>query len=185
MSAPVYTIAYTEPRRRLTTLLRYPLAIPHIVIMNVWQNLAQILAFFQWWVILFTGRRNEGIWKLQSAWLGYAARVSSYESLMFDEWPNIGAEPNGEPTTYSFAFEAPANRLTNFFRLLWLIPSLIVAIVVLVGAAVCTIVAWFAILFTGRHPRGLFDFVVKVHSFMVGLNACALLMTDTRPRFGA
>lgn len=104
---------------------------------------------------------------------------------MFDAWPNIGPDPKGEPTTYSFAFEAPANRLTNFFRLLWLIPSLIVAIVVLAAAILCTIVAWFAIIVTGRHPRALFDFVAKVHSFMVGLNACALLMTDTRPRFGA
>ena len=45
--------------------------------------------------------------------------------------------------------------------------------------------AWFAILVTGKHPRGLFDFVMKTHQFVIRVQSCALLMTDTRPKFGA
>lgn len=185
MSQATFTIQYDEKRSRLTTLFRALLAIPHMIIMQAWQYLAQVLTIVQWFIILFTGKRNQGIWNMQNAWLGYAARVWSYYSVMFDKWPNIGAEPNGEPTSYSFEYSAEANRLTNFFRIFWLIPTIIVAFFVLIGASLCTVLAWIAIIITGKHPRGLFDFVAKTHTFMVRVETCALLMTDVRPKFGA
>jgi len=183
MSTPTFTIEYTEPRRRLSVLFRGILYIPHYVIEYAWRVLAQVLAIVQWFIILFTGRRNEGVWNLQRSYLGYAARVWSYYGLSFDKWPNIGVEPNGEPTHFSFDFEADANRLSNFFRFLWLIPTLIVAILVMVVAIPCVVLSWFAILLTGKHPRGLFDFLAKTHAFMVHIQACAFLMSDERPRF--
>ena len=185
MSQALFTIAYDEKRSRVSTLFRVLLAIPHMILVQAWQYLVQVLTLFQWVIILFTGKRNQGIWNLQNAWLGYASRVWGYYSLMFDQWPNIGTEPNKEPTTYSFEYSENANRLTNFFRIFWLIPSLIIGIFVLIGASVCTVLAWFAILVTGKHPRGLFDFVMKTHQFVIRVQSCALLMTDTRPKFGA
>ena len=185
MSQPTFTIEYTEPRSRLTAFFRFVLAIPHILVCGIWQYLAYILTFFQWWVILFTGRRNESLWNMQRSWLAYAARVYSYYGLMYDKWPNIGAEPNGEPTTFDFEYQAEASRLTNFFRIFWMIPTFIVAIVVMIGALVSTAVCWFAIVITGNQPRGMFDFLAKVHNFMVRTWACNLLMSDVRPKFGA
>lgn len=183
MSEPTFTIEYTEPRSRLGVVFRAVLYVPHYVIEYAWRSLAQILAAVQWFVIVFTGRRNQGIWDLQYAYLGYAARTNSYFGLMFDTWPNIGAEPAGEPTHFSFEYRADANRLTTFFRIFWLLPTLIVAIVVLTGAVVCVVMSWFAIVITGRHPRRLFDFLARTHNFMVRVTACALLMGDIRPKF--
>ncbi len=183
MSKPTFTIEYTQPRSRLSTLFRAVLYIPHYIIEYAWRVLAQVLAFVQWFVILFTGRRNEGIWKLQRAYLGYAARVWAYYGLSFDKWPNIGPEPNGEPTKFEFEYSADANRLTNFFRFIWLIPTLVVAIVVMIVAVICVVLSWFAIILTGKHPRNLFDFLARTHAFMAHLQACALLMSDERPKF--
>ena len=185
MALPDYSITYTDPRGRASNFFRYVLAIPHVFIMQAWQALAQVLTIVQWFIILFTGKRNRGIWDMQNSWLGYAARVWSYYGLMYDKWPNIGPQPAGEPTSYSFEYEESANRLTNFFRFIWIIPTAIVAVFVVIGAAVCTILTWFAILFTGRHPRGLFDFMARTHTFMVRVESCLLLMSDTRPKFGA
>ncbi|MFM8382747.1 MAG: DUF4389 domain-containing protein [Actinomycetota bacterium] len=185
MARPEFSIEYTAERNRLTTFFRVVLAIPHLIIENIGSQLAQVLGFFQWWVILVTGSRNEQLWKLQNVWLGFAARVYSYQSLMFDKWPNIGVEPNGEPTSYSFQYEKSARRLSNFFRLILVIPAVIVAIVVGIMAVVVTVIAWFAIVFTGTHPRGLFDKVLKVHRYIVQLNAYVLLMTDDYPKYGS
>lgn len=183
MSAPIFTIDYTSPRSRASNFFRVVLYVPHYVIEYAWRVLAQVLAVVQWFVILFTGKRNHGIWKLQCAYLGYAARTYSYYGLMFDKWPNIGPEPDGEPTRFEFEFTSRANRLTNFFRFLWLIPTLIVAMFVLLAAFVGVVLSWFAILFTGNQPRGLFDFLARTHAFMVHITACGLLMSDVRPKF--
>ncbi len=183
MSAAQFSVTYTEPRSRVTNLFRGILVIPHYIIMSAWQYLAQILAFVQWWIILFTGKRNEGIWKLQNAWLAYAARVNAYWSLMFDKWPNISAEPNGEPTTFSFTYEQKAKRLSNFFRIIWAIPALIISFFILIGALIVTIICWFAIIISGKQPQGMFNFLNKVHQFMTQLNSYVLLMTDTYPKY--
>lgn len=185
MARPSYTITYTEPRSRLTNFFRSLLAIPHMLISGVWGYLANILTFFQWFVVLFTGKRNEGIWKMQNSWLGYAARAWSYYSLMYDQWPNIGSEPAGEPTSYSFEYTAEASRLSNFFRMLWVIPAAIIALVLLIGAYVTLVLSWFAILLMGKQPRGLFNYLAKVHGYMVQMNAYAMLMTDDYPTYGA
>jgi hypothetical protein len=185
MAQALFTVEYSADRSRIKNLFRVILVIPHMIIVQAWQQLVQVVTLFQWFIILFTGQRNQAIWKLQNDWLAYASRVWSYYSVMYDKWPNIGAEPNGEPTSYSFEYSEQANRLTNFFRILWLIPSFIIGLFVIVGAAVCTVLAWFAIVITGRHPRGLFDFVMKSHQFVIRVQSCALLMTDTRPKFGA
>lgn len=184
MSRPEFSIGYTAERSRITNLFRVVLAIPHLVISNAWSQLAQVLTFFQWWVILFKGSRNESMWKLQNAWLAYNARVESYLSLMFDKWPDIGPEPNGEPTKYSFEFEQSASRLSNFFRLILAIPALIVAILTLVAGTVVVIVSLLAILFTGRQPKPMFDFLLKAHRYWIDLNAYLMLMTDSYPKYG-
>ena len=64
------------------------------------------------------------------------------------------------------------------------IPHYVVLFVLGVAVVVVTIIAWFAILFTGTYPRGLFDFVVGVGRWSTRVWAYAfLLVTDTYPPF--
>jgi hypothetical protein len=68
----------------------------------------------------------------------------------------------------------------------WLlaIPHYIVLFVLVIGAVFAVIIAWFAILFTGRYPRGLFDYVVGVGRWSLRVEAYAfLLLTDRYPPF--
>lgn len=185
MSQPSFSVSPSPKQSRLTCFFRGLLVIPHQIVMSVWQYVVQLLTFFQWWIVLFTGKRNEGIWKMQNNWLGYAARVWSYYGLMYDQYPNFGSEQGSEPVTYSFAYEAKASRLTNFFRMIMLIPAIIVVIFVMIGAYFGVFFAWLAIIITGRHPGGLFNFQLKVHQFMIRVSAYSMLMTDTYPKYGA
>jgi hypothetical protein len=68
----------------------------------------------------------------------------------------------------------------------WLaaLPHYIILAFLTVIAVICVIAAWFAILFTGRYPRGLFDFVVGVGRWWLRVQAYAfLLVTDEYPPF--
>lgn len=183
MSSVTFDVQYTEPRDRLTSAFRYILAIPHMVISGVWSYLVQVLSVIQWFIILFTGQRNEGIWKLQRSWLAYTARVTGYEALLFDPWPKIGEEPGSEPTTFRLDFVAEANRLTNALRLLWMIPALILLMIISIGAFFVAIASWFAILFTGVQPRGMFDFLLRSVRFYVRFSAYSNLMIDDYPKY--
>ena len=76
------------------------------------------------------------------------------------------------------------NRWLPLVKWLLAIPHYIVLAVLAVAAIVCVVIAWFAILFTGRYPRGLFDFVLGVHRWSLRVAAYMwLLITDRYPPF--
>jgi hypothetical protein len=68
----------------------------------------------------------------------------------------------------------------------WLlvIPHIFLLFFLIIGAMFAVVIAWFAILFTGRYPRGLFDYVVGVGRWALRVSAYAtLLVTDRYPPF--
>ena len=76
------------------------------------------------------------------------------------------------------------NRWLPLVKWLMAIPHYFVLFFLWIAAIVCIVIAWFAILFTGRYPRGLFDFVVGVGRWTVRVSAYAfLLVTDRYPPF--
>jgi hypothetical protein len=159
------------------------LLIPHAILAGVWGWLAGVLGLIQWFTVLFTGKRNQALWKMQNDYLGYAARVMAYGALLHDVFPPFGTDPGTTGVGYGLDYVEPANRLTNGLRFIWAIPALVVAWVLLIGAEIVTFIVWFAILFTGKHPRGMFDFVVKASRYYVRVHSYTLLMTDTYPKF--
>ena len=76
------------------------------------------------------------------------------------------------------------NRLTTFFRPILDIPWLIVAGLYGIGAYIAVIVAWFAIVFTGRYPEGLYNFNAGYLRMITRVNGFAYLLTDEYPPFG-
>jgi len=180
-----FDVGYVEQRNRLTVFFRLILSIPHVIVAGVWSYFVSLLGFVQWFIILFTGSRHQGIWEMQNKWLGYSARVNSYSSILHDVFPPFGTDPGTVPVRYQFAYVAEANRLSNFFRLIWMIPALIVTMLFGIGAAFVGMIAWFAILFTGKMPRGMFDFMVKAQRISLRLQSYSSLMTDEYPNANA
>lgn len=181
MNSPHFSVTFSERRERLSTLFRCFLAIPHLIVLSAWSSLVQILAFIQWWIILFSGKRNEDIWKMQNSWLAYGSRVYAYFYLLFDKWPAFGENPDGEPTSYEFIYEQNANRSSNAFRLIMLIPACIIYLGLSIAAMFFYVLSWLTIVFGGKQARGFFDFILKAHRYWITLYAYGLLMTDTYP----
>ena len=72
------------------------------------------------------------------------------------------------------------NRWLPLVKWFLAIPHYIVLAFLGLAAFVCVVIAWFAILFTGRYPRGLFDFVVGVGALGAAVAAYAFLLTTDR-----
>jgi hypothetical protein len=88
------------------------------------------------------------------------------------------------PVTYEADFPgAGRNRLTTFFRYIVAIPWLIVVGLYGIGAYIAAIIAWFAIVFTGEYPRGLYDFNAKFVRLSARAGAFLDLATDEYPPF--
>jgi hypothetical protein len=160
------------------------LAIPHLIFAGLWGYAANILALLQWFVILFTGKRNQGMWGFQRGYLAYYSRVTSYVALLFDEpYPNFGSAWGGEPVAFDLRYEEQANRLTNALRFIWIIPALIILFFLGIAAAFVLLASWVVIVITGKHPRGMWDFILRVYRFSFNVDAYALLMTDQYPSY--
>jgi hypothetical protein len=84
---------------------------------------------------------------------------------------------------YSADYVEPRSRLTTFFRLLLVIPAIIVAFFWYVAAICVTVVAWFALLFTGHYPPGLYEFNAKTIRMVQRVSSYCYLLTDTYPAF--
>ncbi len=114
----------------------------------------------------------------------FGARVGAYATLVTDQYPSTVEEQSVHLDIDYPEVKTGLNRWYPLFKWLLAIPHYIVLAVLAVGAFFAVIFAWFAILFTGRYPRGLFDFVVGVGRWQLRVAAYAwLLVTDRYPPF--
>ncbi len=110
----------------------------------------------------------------------FGLRVWAYLALLRDEYPSTD-EPQAVHVAIPYP-DAPRelNRWLPLMKWFLAIPHYIVLAFLCVAAIVCVIVAWFAILVTGRYPRALFDFVVGVYRWWLRVAAYAFLLTTDR-----
>jgi Domain of unknown function (DUF4389) len=114
----------------------------------------------------------------------FSSRVTLYGALLDDRYPSTDeAQSLRLDMRYPDA-KTELNRWLPLVKWLLAIPHYIALLVLGIAAVVCIVIAWFAILFTGRYPRGLFDFVVGVGRWSVRVTAYMLLLvTDRYPPF--
>jgi Domain of unknown function (DUF4389) len=111
-------------------------------------------------------------------------RIAAYLALMDDRYPSTDEQQSVRLDLPYPDAERDLNRWLPLVKWLLAIPHYVVLVFLWLAAIVCVIVAWFAILFTGRYPRGLFDFVEGVIRWGTRVVAYAIvLVTDEYPPF--
>ena len=110
----------------------------------------------------------------------FSIRVGTYIGLLTDVYPSTDEE---QAVHLEIPYPDVPKDLSRGLPLVkWFlaIPHYFVLFFLGIAAIVCVVIAWFAILFTGRYPRGLFDFVVGVCRWALRVNAYAFLLTTDR-----
>src|SRR6266700_3733860 len=188
----------SRPLDRLTTAFRLLLAIPIVIVITmltgetlrdndhtdtiviggaaVFLPLVLMLVFRQkyprWWFD----------WNLNL--LRFSNRVTAYLALMDDRYPSTDDEQS-----VHLVFPCPdaprdLNRWLPLVKLFLALPHYVVLFFLGIAAVVAVVVSWFAILFTGRYPRVLFDFVEGVIRWSNRVTGYAMiLVTDQYPPF--
>ena len=116
--------------------------------------------------------------------LKFGNRVTAYLLLLRDEYPSTDEEQAVHLEIPYPDAQIDINRWMPLVKWLLAIPHYIVLVFLAMAVLVVVVIAWFSILFTGRYPRDLFDFVVGVMRWAVRVEGYAfVLMTDQYPPF--
>jgi hypothetical protein len=135
-------------------------------------------------MILFRQRYPRWWFDFARELVRFAARVSAYGALLTDKYPSTVDEQSVHLEIDYPNVEQDLSRWLPLVKWLLAIPHYIVLAVLAIAAVFAVVIAWFAILFTGRYPRGLFEFVVGVGRWALRVQAYAfLLVTDRYPPF--
>jgi hypothetical protein len=173
-----------EEYSRLLPFVKWLLLIPHWVALTfIW-----IAAFFaivaSWFAVLFTGKYPQGIHKFVTGAYRWTTRVNAYGLLMTDRYPPFSFDHDDEyPARFDIAYEEEIARWRPLVNWLLVIPSYLIAYVLILLAYVIVFIAFFAILFTKNFPAGMFDFNVVAFRWQNRAVAYYLWMTEKYPPF--
>ena len=186
------TFSFDAPERiaNWRPLVHWLLAIPHLVIVYVLETVADVIAVISWFVIVFTGRLPAGLADFQAMFMRYALRTATYFGFLREEYPPFTftathLDPGDDPRVRAeFVPQLEGrNRLTVAFRLILAIPHFIVLPLLGIAVFFVGVITFFAVLFTGRWPDGLRNFVLGVGRWWLRFQAYLLLLTDEYPPF--
>lgn len=206
---PVDVVVEPALRNRdtLTCAFRPILAIPHLILVGgpaafalswltgsagedfnwssgggVMGAVAIIAAIITWFAVLFGAAVPPGLWKLTAYYMRWRVRAVVYLSMLRDEYPPFG---DGVYPAYLMLTPPaePRDRLTIFFRIVMALPHIVILWGLGIAWAITSIIAWFAILFTGNYPETLYFFAVDVLRWSTRVEAYLLLLRDEYPPF--
>lgn len=178
-----FDVEYPERLSRVTTFVRLFLAIPQLIVIYLLLLVLEVLSVIAWFAILFTGRYPKDFFSFNASLMRWAANVMAYVALLRDEYPPFSGAPGEYPLTLGIERAERQSRLRLFIRAFAIIPNYIAFYFVELAWFLTTVIAWFAILITGRYPPGLFKFGVGVMRWYQRQTAYLFLLRDEYPPY--
>jgi Domain of unknown function (DUF4389) len=195
------SVAYPDRGlNRLTTFFRLVVAIPILIVLSTvaggaWElsydngkeaaaAAGGVLFFGPLLLILFRQKYPRWWFDFNLQLTRFSTRVSSYLALMSDRYPSTDEQQAVQLDLEYPNVKQDLNRWLPLVKWFLAIPHYIALLFLTIASVVAVIVAWFAILFTGRYPRSLFNFVEGVMRWGLRVQAYSmLLVTDRYPPF--
>ena len=167
-------------RNRLTVAFRIVLVIPALIVLAVLNSTRALLFLPPLLLILFRNKYPRWWFDWNLELTRFLSRVNVYAALMDDRYPSTDEQ---QSVKLEIVYPDVRNELNRWLPLIkWFLalPHYFVLALLILTGVVCVLLAWFAILFTGRYPRGLFDFLVGVGRWNLRVMAYAFLLTTDR-----
>jgi uncharacterized protein DUF4389 len=195
-----FSVDYPDrPLNRLTTAFRIFTAIPILIVLAaigggaasfgtatvvVGGGFGGVLLLPPLLMILFRRKYPRWWFDWNLELLRFSNRIYVYLALMDDRYPSTD---EGQSVRLDYPYpdaERDLNRWLPLVKWFLAIPHYIVLVALGLLAFFCVVIAWFAVLFTGRYPQGLFGIVESVIRWGNRVTAYAfVLVTDRYPPF--
>ena len=177
-------IEYPEKSNKSTAFIRVVLIIPVVTIIALISSYAEALSLAVALMILFREKYPKWWFDWNLALSKFWLRIAAYGLLMRDEYPSTDAEQAVQVDIPYPDVKKDLNRWMPLVKWFLAIPHFIVLLFMFIAVVFCTVFAWFAILFKGRYPKVIFDFVEGFLRWSLRVNAYAILLTtDEYPPF--
>ena len=177
-------IDYSESSNRLRAIFRLILVIPIVFILALISTYAEALSLAIAMMILFKEKYPKWWFEWHIGITKFTYRIAAYILLMRDEYPSTDHDKS---VRIDVPYPDVKNDLKRWMPLVkWIlvIPHIIVLIFLFIGVVLSTIFALLAILFTGKYPKSIFNFVEGFLRWTLRVSAFALLLTtDEYPPF--
>ena len=198
-------VDYPDSLNRVTTAFRIILVVPIMIVLSIVTNTSSTTvqtrdgtwvtstgstilgALFAATVLMLLFRKRYPKWWYDFGLelTRFSTRVSAYMALLTDAYPStVDTQAVHLDIDYPEDVERDLSRGLPLVKWFLAIPHYIVLSFLTIGAFFVIIIAWFAIIFTGRYPKGMFNYVVGVGRWWVRVYAYAfMLVTDRYPPF--
>jgi Domain of unknown function (DUF4389) len=182
-----YEVDFNPEPNRWTTFFRLILAIPWLIVATFWGLLFLFTHFFAWVAVVILGRYPQWLYEFNSGVVRFGVRTGAWIYLQTDEWPPFGlADDPNYPIRVNVAPAAERqSRLKAFFRLILVLPMMIVAYAVNYMHLWIAVIAWLAIVFRGYLPEGINSALTFVNGFYARVYGYTAILTDDYPPIGA
>jgi len=171
-------------RSRLTVFFRFLLALPHLIWLELWGILAFLCAILNWFATLFAGRSPQWLHRFLGAYLRYSFHVYSFLYLIANPFPGFVGKPGSYPFEIAIAPRERQNRWKTGFRIVLVLPAILVLTAYSALAGIVAVLGWFSALARGRMPLGLRNTGALALRYQAQTHGYLLLLTDAYPYSG-
>jgi Domain of unknown function (DUF4389) len=171
-------------RSRLTVFFRLLLTFPHLVWLVLWGTLVLPVAIVNWLATLALGRSPERLHRFLAAYLRYQMHVYAFLYLVANPFPGFVGQAGSYPFEIHVSERAKQNRWKTGFRLILVLPALLLASAYGSLAGLAALLGWFSSLVRGRMPQGLRGAAALALRYQAQTAGYLLLLSDTYPYSG-
>lgn len=176
-----------DPPQRLSRLLifvKWLLLLPHYIALYVLGIVAWFVLIVSFFATIITGRYPVALFDFLTGFERWRLRVAAYFLLQTDSYPPFSlSDESSYPVRLAVEYPERVARWRPLVHWLLVIPAAVVAAAIGIVGFLAAIVAWFAILFTGRYPDALFEAVTVALRWTARATLYAYWLVERYPPF--